>query len=361
MRILVCPADRGGCGYYRLIWPAEANNVRVLAEGEPFADGKFTVDDDGIEHCVGLESVPDADVVVMQRTARLTQAQMIPHLQAAGIAVVVDVDDDFSAIEPGNVAHAAYDPETNPERNYEHLAAACSMADLVTVTTPALARRYAPHGRYAILPNCIPKRYLVERQVRKLAGREWKSSTKLKVGWTGSVDTHPGDLEVTRGAVGQVMREYQSLAYFRVIGTGRGVKDALELSKGVNFSDWLPIELYPRAVVDLDVGIVPLRRCAFNRAKSWLKGLEMAALGVPFVASNTPDYERLANLGAGLLAAKPEDWVRTLRALLSSPAMRDEVAGRGLAVASEFTIEGNAYAWLEAWSRAHAIRRSAAA
>jgi glycosyltransferase involved in cell wall biosynthesis len=361
LRVLVCPADRGGCGYYRLIWPARAVGVRVLDEGEEFAAGMFALDDDGTEHCVGLHTLPEADVVVMQRTAQRTQVEMIPLLQAAGIAVVIDVDDDFSVIPPDNVAHASYDPAQNPDRNHEHLRAACELADLVTCTTPALAHRYAPHGRYAILPNCVPEKYLQERQVRRLAGRDWNSTMKLKVGWTGSIDTHPGDLEVTQGAVGSVMREHQSVAFFRVIGTGKGVREALALPRGVNFSDWLPIELYPRALVDLDIGLVPLRRCAFNRAKSWLKGLEMAAVGVPFIASHTPDYERLAKLGAGILAAKPQDWTRELRRLLQSPAMRDDVAARGMRVAREFTIEKNSYAWLDAWSRASAIRRTAAA
>jgi len=335
--------------------------VRVLEEGEEFAAGMFAVDLDDVEHCVGIATLPEADVVVLQRAAQRTQAEMIPHLQAAGIAVVIDVDDDFSAIPPDNVAHQHYDPERSPHRNHEHLEAACDLADLVTCATPALAHRYAPHGRFAVLPNCVPERYLQERQVRRLAGRAWDSTVKLKVGWTGSLDTHPGDLEVTQGAVGRVLKEYESVSYFRTIGTGKGVREALKLHRGDNASGWLPIDLYPRALVDLDIGIVPLRRCAFNRAKSWLKGLEMAALGVPFVASHTPEYERLAKLGAGRLAARPQDWERELRALLQSPALRDDVAARGMQVAREFTIEKNSWRWLDAWSRAHAIRRTAAA
>ena len=62
---------------------------------------------------------------------------------------------------------------------------------------------------------------------------------------------------------------------------------------------------YTSSVAELGVGLVPLLDSAFNRAKSWLKGLEYAALGVPFVASPTPEYVKLAGLGAGLLADDP--------------------------------------------------------
>ena len=53
-------------------------------------------------------------------------------------------------------------------------------------------------------------------------------------------------------------------------------------------------ELFHAQVAQLDTGIVPLQRSRFNEAKSNLKGLEYAALGVPFVASPTAEYERLA-------------------------------------------------------------------
>jgi len=272
---------------------------------------------------------------------------------------VVEVDDDFTRIDPRNVAHDACDPRTSPDRNYQHLLRACAQADLVTVSTAALAGRFASHGRVAVVPNCVPAAYLSEPNRRIFSGRDWQPGTKVRVGWAGSVETHPGDLEATGGALGTVLRELGGVASCHIVGTGRGVKDALRLTAEPSSTGWMPLEHYPKALAQLDVGIVPLRACAFNRAKSWLKGLEMAACGVPFVASPLPEYERLATLGAGVLASNSRQWAEQLRTFVTRPDVRAECAAKGRAVAKHYTIEANAHRWWEAWTSAAEMRRAA--
>lgn len=355
MRVLVAPADTEGCGHYRLIWPARAVGAALVLPGEPWVKARYRETPAG-PRIHSLVEVPEVDVVVMQRCAYRDTADIVPHLQAAGIAVVVDVDDDFTCIQSGNVAHDHYDPALSPDRNYEHLLRACQAADLVTVSTPALARRYGQHGRVAVLPNCVPARYLSEHGLRRMAGRGEGPLTKLRVGWSGSLETHPGDLEVAAGSIGAVVRVRQAHTLFHTIGTGKGVKEALGLPHSTA-TGWVDLAQYPTALAHLDVGVVPLQRCAFNRAKSWLKGLEMAAVGVPFVASALPEYERLARLGAGRLAARPVDWERELSALVCSPAMRDDLRAAGHDVAREWTYERRGHLWAEVWERAAARRK----
>lgn len=356
MRALVVPGDRGGCGHYRMIWPAEAlkdqgADVHVLGEHEHFIDGVFQDTTEG-ERLVDIVDPPDVDVIVLQRCVEGWRADLVQLLQAKGIAVVVEVDDDFTRIDPRNIAYGYTNPETSPSSNWQHLLRACEHADMVTVSTPALAGTFAPHGRVQVLPNCVPARYLNIRH-------EWSPGSKLKVGWTGSIDTHPGDLESTDGAVADIMAEQSPVATFVVVGTGKGVQHALELHYQPKATGWLDIARYPKAVAQFDVGIVPLRACAFNRAKSWLKGLEMAAVGVPFVASPTPEYERLAKLGAGALVGRTRDWTRELRRLMVDAAYRIEKSEQGRAVAATWTIEGNCIRWLEAWTNARAERMAA--
>lgn len=357
MKILVCPADEGGCGNYRLRWPAltlAEHGVRVIERGDKFVTGKFNADDE----LVGIEPL-DADVVVIQRPLMANLVAAIPMFQAQGTAVVVEMDDDFHRIDPRNPAYIAANPEERADRNWRHLERACQLADLVTCTTPALAKRYGAHGRVAVLPNCIPQSYLEEPSVRALAGREWRPGQKVRVGWAGSVDTHPGDLESTQGGVLRAMRATRGFSTFHVIGTGKHVRQALTLDDEPTHTGWVPLDNYPRALSALDVGIVPLRACQFNRAKSWLKGLEMAAVGVPFVASATPDYERLAKLGAGFLAGRSQDWQRLLVNLIRDSGLRTECAARGREVAKAHTIEGNKHLWLSAWTEAAVIRKAA--
>jgi glycosyltransferase involved in cell wall biosynthesis len=135
----------------------------------------------------------------------------------------------------------------------------------------------------------------------------------------------------------------------------------LGLREPSEVTGWVPIEQYPAALAQLDLGIVPLAPNRFNMGKSNLKLLEMSALGVPAVASPTPDNVRLHRLGAGRLAAKPRDWGREVGRLLSNPAWHQELAAQGRAVAAGLTVEANAWRTWEAWAEALHRRRLLAA
>ena len=77
-----------------------------------------------------------------------------------------------------------------------------------------------------------------------------------------------------------------------------------------------------------DIGIVPLNDVVFNIAKSWIKGIEYAAAGVPFIASEMDEYKRLHNkYGIGRLASTTEEWVSHFEELLD-PKVRATEAMR---------------------------------
>lgn len=354
LRVAVYPAtepDRyDGSAMYRLVWPSRAladqPGIQVLLDDAPTLNGVWR-DVAGTPRLLGLAEVPDVDVVVLQRPLQSTLVDLIPHLQAEGVAVVVETDDAFDRIHPKSPAYDSAHPR-NPDHNWRHLARACQQADLVTVTTPKLAAIYGKHGRAAVLPNYVPAWYLdVE------AERDGRT-----VGWTGSVRTHRGDLEVTRGAVARACAE--TGAHVRVVGTGEGVQTALGLAAPVEACGWLPIDAYPKAMAVADVGIVPLVVNSFNSAKSWLKAAEYAACGVPVVMSPTGPNVALHELGAGRLAPRSRDWHAHLTALLRDPALRADEAARGRSVMADLTVEKQAWRWAEQWARAATNRAGAA-
>lgn len=398
MRVIVHPADRGGCGHYRMIWPAErlaAAGVDVTvtddyeyplawtntihgrealgivgdqtafrslagamtgelalgrkrgATGEELAriERRYVAEFRDLAAQTGRAAV-DADVVVLQRVVSQDRVELIRALQAIGVAVVVEVDDDLHAIHRRNPAWSSMNPLENPMVNREWLARACDLADMVTVTTPALAHRYASHGRFRIIPNFVPAHYLtVERPAH----------SEVRVGWSGSTVTHPGDLEVTEGGVAHAIRD--TGAALHVVGTGRGVAAALRHDGPVTATEWLPIADYPNALAQLDVGIVPLAPSAFNNAKSWLKGIEMAAVGVPFVASPTDPYRAFERLGFGFVASTVDEWRWQVAELVSQSSYRADLSGRYRdRIAAGFTIEQQLDRWPDAWA---AARRNA--
>ena len=349
MKVIAYPADQGGCGFYRLIHACRT----LIAQG---ADVDYVVHDDPEDrqlHALWHEQpdgsivvrdvvAPDADVVVLQRPLQANVAGSIPILQAKGVRVVVEIDDDFEHISRRNVSWSSVQPHLNPARNHTHLMRACEQADLVTVSTPALAAVYGRHGRVQVIPNCVPESYLMIRQ---------DPHDDLYVGWSGSTQTHPEDLQVTGGGVARAIEQHPR-AKMAVVGTGVGVKSRLGLAEIPLASGWRTLPDYPDAVAQFDVGIVPLERSLFNEAKSWLKGLEYAAVGVPFVASPTQQYRDLVDQGAGFLADSPRQWQKLVAHLLRDDDFRAEAAARGRAVAERWTIEANVERWTEAWSKA---------
>lgn len=346
MRVAVYPADAGGCGFYRVIWAAQAlanqgADVDVALPWDPperQLQAAWTTDRNGVETVVDVIA-PDADVVVLQRPLAARVAGAVETLQRKGLRVVVEIDDDFTSISRRNVSWRPVDPARNPNRNRNHLARACAAADLVTVSTPALAAVYGAHGRVAVVPNCVPQHYL---------GIEAEPHDDVFVGWSGSMETHPDDLQVCGHGVARALAA--TGARFGVVGTGAGVQRALHLADAPIATGWSALLAYPHNLAELDVGIVPLESSRFNEAKSWLKGLEMAALGVPFVASHTGPYRALAAMGAGVLADGPRRWEGIVKRMVREAGWRAELAQRGRDVARGLTIEGNCEWWWDAWA-----------
>lgn len=297
---------------------------------------------------VGLAEPVDADVVVIQRPTHWSRVRLVEVLQSAGIAVVVEIDDDYHSLPVGHPGREHWSPMRHPERNKKVLADCCKRADLVTVTTPALAERYGAHGRVAVIPNFVPEGYL---------SAQGAPNGRVTIGWPGTSLTHVGDLDVVGTSVAEVQQA--TGCGFRAIG---GTSTCERLGVDGETVEWVEMNDYPAAVAGLDIGIVPLVDNAFCRAKSALKMCEMAALGVPAVVSPTPDNMRMHRHGIGLVAHTRSDWREALTALVRSSALREDMAARGREVMAEFTIERNCYRWLSAWEQAfhnHKLRRAA--
>ncbi len=361
MIVYVYPADAYGCGFYRLGWPGAAlaaagHQVRVSFPHE--REGVGGAVDSRTGKLVNIQVPADADVVVLQRVAFAHMAQAVPMMRERGIAVVVDMDDDLTKIDPANPAFWGFKVDQGSRwHNLRNADAACRDATLVTVSTPALLKIYAPHGRGLVVENRVPARYLDVPRVDHGA-----------IGWPGAVHTHPNDLEVVGPAVQRLVREgvryLGAGAEYRFKPGDNGLRRALGIDDDVSeeafstLGDVGELDRWPDAVAQLGVGMAPLADTGFNSAKSWLKALEMMACGVPWVGSPRAEYARLQRrTGVGLLARQPKDWYRLLKRLAGSEAERIEQSEAGRLAARDLTIEVGAWRWLEAWQHALNIQR----
>ena len=351
MKVVGLSADpTGGVGFYRLLGPAEEAralgvDVEISLDGavdaivKQTADGTLEVE----------EIITDADVLIIQRPVSPVYISMIKQAHRQGIATVVETDDDISMVHGRNVYHEGL--QNSSILSPKIMEEAANLADHVTVSTPALTK-YARHGRYSILRNNVPQSIFDVK-----INHDFSSP---RVGWTGSVTTHPDDLQQTKGAVATVLKD--NGLDISVIGSGVYVATNLGLSPEtkVYSTGWTPYETFYESVARyIDIGIVPLEMSPFNEAKSALKGMEFAALGIPFVASPTREYLRMEAYGIGKTAKTPGEWRKHLQRMIDRTSETERIAKEARdRMEAEFTYKVNAPEWIDAWEKAIHYRKS---
>lgn len=351
MRVYVLPADAYGCGHYRLIWPADVlrragHDIVVIPPDSRSGFFAKIVDlDDGTQQLASLRVPADADVIVLQRPARPLQVQLVQMMRANGIAVVIDMDDDMSALHPNNIAYNMYSTRTNSGMSWRTAEQVCKEATMVTTSTGKLQRVYAKHGRGVVIDNYVPGAYL-----------GFTHYDTGNFGWAGTTKSHPNDLQV----MGDSVRRLQADGYnFMVVGGPSRVKEALRLPEVPNSVGPVGLESWARTMCQsLDVALCPLAPTAFNQAKSRLKAIESMAVGLPWIASPREEYRRLhRESGAGVLVDTPKQWYNAVRQLMDNEHMRQEQVEMGKQYMQDQTYEANAWRWLEVWEQALKIER----
>lgn len=332
MKVLMLAADDGACAKYRLEEPA-----RVLRDEVEIEIRRDVLVDGVVEN--GLVTVNrinhEVDLVVISRPLGNYAVSFIEQAHKQGIKVIVDIDDDFKAVHPGNIAYDKIDPAKNPTDNWEWLEKACRAADLLTVSTPALMK-YS--DRSVVLRNQMPdEAFSVER----------RKGSKPRIGWAGTLKSHPVDLLELGTSVKSVVLSGD--ATFSIVGDGKGVEDQIGVSAEI--SGYVPLADYYSAVArNIDIGVVPLELSDFNAAKSALKGMEYSAMGIPAVMSPTPENLRLAEEGIGVIAENARDYKKLLRELSRNARKRNQLGRRSQELMWEkHRYVDHAQEWLNAW------------
>lgn len=327
MTAVVYKQSDDASAFYRLLEPARVTGTEVVER---------------------LPHVGSADTVILNRPLDPGIAEQVRLWREEGRTVIIDMDDDFDAVVPEHRIHGLY--------TTEHLHAACKAASVVTCSTPALIERYG-YGHGVLLRNRIPESYLSVTRRSRLTDYEFGEPPEgTWVGWYGSLGSHPNDPAAAGAAVGAALRTDPG-AEFVFAGPP---KDGLRLAElfdvpKVRELGYFSMSGLIQVISEFDIGIVPLESSPFNDAKSWLKGLEFAAVGVPVVASPTPEYRRMSGEHgfdrppACWLADTPVEWERQLDKLIQRPEWRIELAANGKAWAATQTYERAADDWRTVW------------
>lgn len=322
-----------GVSFYRCVMPMSVIPDAMI--GRPrFSIGEGIGIDDGGVGVFGFE------VAVIKLAKHKSMLKWIELGKKLGQRIVVDIDDFFAGLHHTNSAYEMTDPAKNRAENRDWMEAIALAADTITVSTPFLKDHYAAlHPdvrmvRNSILPSMFTRRKQQHRPI---------------IGWMGAVAWRSEDLETLSGWMPKFIADNH--LQFHHSGHVQGFPYAHELigipRAGTSVMGMVPMNRLKKLFV-YDLGVVPLNNIPFNHSKSFIKGIEQAAAGIPYVASDLPEYRLLADEGVGYVAGSDEEWTEIMGSLLGKKA-RMEAAERALSVVLErHTIASRAEEWRSA-------------
>ena len=259
----------------------------------------------------------DVDLIICQRIMFGKLAEQMMSRPSSSVPILNDVDDWYWGLHEDNHAYRLTHPDNNAEENIDHYKNVIKSGDGVIVSTPFLEERMRVDfscQNVHLSHNCVRTADFPARH---------HGPKKPIVGWTGSTSHRSGDLEQLRDLFSR--KRYRIHHSGHVDGAAY-MADKIGLDRGrVSKSPMHEPRRYAKYSFQFDIGIAPLNDVPFNYAKSWIKGLEYAAAGVPFVASNIGEYSRLhQEYGLGRVASTVDEWFEQIEELYATNVRRTE-------------------------------------
>jgi len=165
----------------------------------------------------------------------------------------------------------------------------------------------------------------------------------LCIGWSGSFSTiiH---FEHVIPALEIIKQKYKDKVYFKVIGDGTYVNEALEI-RGIPWKSSSEV----LDLSELDIGLMPLPNDPWTEGKCGLKGLQYMALGIPTIMSPVGvNKEIITDGNNGFLADSIQEWVDKLSVLIENPELRTKLGEAGKStVVTNYSVEANKNLYLK--------------
>lgn len=274
------------------------------------------------------------DLDVTNLDAPPNMPEQIERARAAGQVVLYDIDDDYWKIPEWSPAYDATSEWDKRRRAHDValMGAMMEACDAVTVSTDAVAA--------SVRANTTCERVYVMRNGIDLDDfpTPRRHDGPLRVGWMGSVTFH-GEHLVSMVDALDVLADYG--AEFWHYGATRDLRAEVlhnKIPAPVVGLEWRNFDLLMPLLCQCDLALIPrwMVGNAFAEGHSTSSGLEWAASGVPYLATETREYRMLAEKGCGRVVPNLSDgradldaWRHALKDLLGSPrTYRKSVARR---------------------------------
>ena len=315
MRLLVQPADSGGCGFYRIRVPAKTLAFYKMVER--VTEAMYYLPQGQLE-----EIKPDR-IFVQRQTEPATAAEILRY-KKAGMTVIQDLDDLLWQAPLTNMYRFYF---KGPQK--KALFTGLKACDFLVASTVPLQEEMISWTRREVrlLPNLISGQFFRDPLPR--------TSDKLRVGWAGS-SSHKSDLEILRSVILETYKRFQWVFLAYAPDFVRPLIEAghVEVYGPTKVEDYLPALVN----MSLDVAVAPLELNRFNECKSNLKSIEFSCLGVPIITSDVYPYKDNPNYK---IPGRSKDWKKWIDALESyeDESLRMRHAQRAREFADNFRLE----------------------
>jgi|GEM_PF-1039699 len=323
-RVLAHPADRTGCGEYRIISPMRALNDAGRIMG--WETGNYL----SPQELFRME--PES--IVLQRQVDPHQIEFIErYIRHSKAFRVYEIDDLITNIPVKSIRSKDFAEQKGLHRRFRK---GISYCDRFIVSTEYLAEQYSGYSEdIVVVPNFLER----ARWGGLMPPRAPRA--KARVGWAGSV-THDGDLAIIADVVKATAKEIDWVFM--------GMCPEAIRPYVAEFDPGVSLDAYPAklASLDLDLAVAPLEDVPFNHGKSHLRLLEYGVLGYPVVCTDITPYR--GDYPVTRVPNKFKSWVDAIR---SHVADRDELARRGDVlrdyINANWILEDNLDLWTKAW------------
>jgi glycosyltransferase involved in cell wall biosynthesis len=196
-------------------------------------------------------------------------------------------------------------------------------SDALFVSVPRLKTRALSVVRQGtpifVVPNLIDLDWWA--QILNVTPR---TTEGLTVGWVGA-KRNKADLGEMLEAWRVIVKERPDVQ-FVTAGYDFDVFDEVVPDGRRTHVPWMPLEEYPAAYKQVDIGCAPLAPTLFNGCKSPIKVMEYAAAGASVVASPTVFADHFSPEGALRIANNVDEWTQHLLDLIDNEAARKKAA-----------------------------------
>ncbi|WP_024950970.1 glycosyltransferase [Cobetia crustatorum] len=235
--------------------------------------------------------------------------------------IVYLIDDDLGAVTRSDGLPAAYVARLSGLAMRQP--ALLALADEVVACCEALVAQLGrEHANVSLL---TPAMLTPETELADFTQSDWT------IGYHGT-RAHRYDIAHLAPALTPVMASHPQARL--EIMMGRHVPESLTGIGGLETPEALPWKVFQQyqATRRIQIGLAPLLETPFNQGKSWIKFLDITAMGGVGIYSRRAPYTDIVEHGVdGLLVGDdPADWQAALEQLLADPAATQTMAERAL-------------------------------